>query len=136
MLTKWPECVIKSFDTTTPIMGFEFRNCQTLPLRWLSILEDICHSPTVEEVSFVDCNIMDCKLDGEDTLESTPEVLVAFEEVGATRWVGNAEIRKGLMQIGRRMIQRWGPPPASAILAIQAAQLFSNLPVALPTSTQ
>jgi hypothetical protein len=133
VLTMWPNHLIETYSTI--VKHLELRNCQTHPLRWLSILKDICHSPTVKQVSIVDCKVVDCKLVGPGVPENTAKLLAPFDELGAKGWVGNAEIRKGLMQIGHQIIQRWAPPPAPAIQAAQVAHLPNPL-VALPTPTQ
>ena len=94
------------------LKDLKFRKCRTDPLCWLQILHDIRNSLTVENVSLADCRVADL-----DVLWDTPTLLAPFEELGATHWVGNAEIRKGLRQIGRRIVQRWGHPPASGVHA-------------------
>lgn len=112
------------------VKNLKFRNCQTDPLCWLQTLRDIRNSLTVENISFAHCRKVDL-----DVLWHTPTSLAPIEELGATQWVGNAKICKGLRQIGRRIVQQWGPPLASGVHAA-IAQFLPNPLVALPTSTQ
>jgi hypothetical protein len=95
VLTMWPGFMIHAYGDA--LKKLVFRNCQTLQLRWRSILKEICFSPTVDHVSIVDCKVIDCEPAGPGVPGDSSTSLVPFDELGATRWVGNAEIREGLM---------------------------------------
>ena len=137
-LTMWPTRLIETYSTV--IKHLELRNCQTLPLGWVRVSQDICYSPTVAQVSIVDCKVFDLKLVGRtyvgpDFPADGPITLAPFDEMGATRWVSNADIRKRLMQIKDRIIQRWAPP-TSIDEAVRVAQLRSKYLADLSGSTR
>lgn len=106
------------------------RDCQTHPLRWLYILQDIYDSPTVERVSIVDVQVVSLNVAGDKL-----SVSASFDELGAALWVGSEEIRKSLEQTGHRIVQRWGHQSDAAAQATQAARLPNPL-AALPMSNQ
>jgi hypothetical protein len=87
------------------------------------MMKDIWDSPTIEKLGIIDCKVVD-RFAPENARKGTLKELAPFEELGATHWVGNAEIRKDLKQMATQIRKRWGPGSSTSMTIVPIVALL------------